>query len=335
MAIVTNTSPTYSVGTAGGNREDLEDTIHELYPEETFFTTNLAKVSASATYHEWLGDTLDAAASNIHREGNEFSADSLTDPIRYANYTQIIKKAFLISGTQEVVAKAGRASEIGRQAVRQMRAAKNDLEYAICRNQAATAGGSATGRSMASMETWIGATTASSTAATQVVRASSTASSTTPPFASGAPGTAPTDSGASSLFALVEGSLKLALESNYAKGSTTDVIAVNATAKNYINAFTGVAQRNVDVGREAQAPITGAADLYVANFGVHKVVLHRHVRANVALCLDTDLWAGATLRPWALEERAKTGDAEKREILCEKTLVCRNPKGNSKVTAIC
>lgn len=333
MAIVTNTSTTYSVGTAGGNREDLEDTIHELYPEETFFTTNLAKVSASATYHEWLGDTLDAAASNIHREGNEFSADSLTDPIRYANYTQIIKKAFLISGTQEVVAKAGRASEIGRQAVRQMRAAKNDLEYAICRNQAATAGGSATGRSMASMETWIGATTASSTAATQVVRASSTASATTPPLASGAPGTAPTD-GASSQFALVEGSLKLALESNYAKGSTTDVIAVNATAKNYINAFTGVAQRNVDVGREAQASITGAADLYVSNFGVHKVVLHRHVRASVALCLDTDLWAVATLRPWALEERAKTGDAEKREILCEKTLVCRNPKGNSKVVAI-
>jgi len=134
--------------------------------------------------------------------------------------------------------------------------------------------------------------------------------------------------------ALTEASLKLALESNYNQGSTTDVIAVNATAKNYINAFTGVATRNVDVGREAQASITGAADLYVSNFGVHRVVLHRHIRTSVALCLDTDMWAIATLRPWAMEDRARTGDAEKKEILCEKTLVCRNPKGNAKVICI-
>ena len=334
MAIDTNTTTTFDVGTAGGNREDIEDTIHELYPEETFFSTNLATTDASATYHEWLGDTLDAAAANINIEGNEFAASAITDPVRYANYTQIIVKAFAISGTQEVVAKAGRASEVGRQAVRQMRAAKNDLEFALCRNQAATVGGTGTGRSMAGMESWIGATTASSTAATQVVLSSTSASATTPPLASGTPGTAPTDSGGSSLFALTEADLKLALESNYAKGSNTDVIAVNATAKNYINAFTGVAQRNVDVGREAQASITGAADLYVSNFGVHRVVLHRHVRSNVALCLDTDLWAIATLRGWSMEERAKTGDAEKREILCEKTLVCRNPKGNSKVVGI-
>ena len=126
----------------------------------------------------------------------------------------------------------------------------------------------------------------------------------------------------------------MALESNYNQGSTTDVVVVNSTAKNYINDFTGVAQRNVDVGRSAQASITGAADLYVSNYGVHRVVLHRHVRSSVALCLDSSMWAVGTLRNWSTEPLAKTGDAEKRQILCEKTLVCRNPRGNSKVVAI-
>jgi hypothetical protein len=332
MAAVSGTSSSYSVGSGGGNREDLEEKIHDLFADENYFSSNFDKGKASATFHEWLGDELDSPGSNINIEGDDASFSTIANPARYGNYTQIVKKTFIISGTQEVVNKAGRRSEIGRQAVKKMREAANDLEYAIARNQAATAGGTGTGRSLASIETWIGATTASSTAATQVVLASSTASATTPPIASGAPGTAPTDG--STTAALTEASLRLALESNYNQGSTTDVVVVNSTAKNYINDFTGVAQRNVDVGRQQQASITGAADLYVSNYGVHRVVLHRHVRSSVALCLDSSMWAIGTLRNWSTEPLAKTGDAEKRQILCEKTLVCRNPRGNSKVVAI-
>jgi len=332
MPIVTGTSSTYTTGSSDSNREDLEDTIHELFPEETFFSTNLDSVDASATYHEWLGDTLAAAAANINIEGDEAEFSAITQPARYGNYTQIIRKTFIISGTQETVNKAGRASEIGRQAVKQMREAKNDLEFALCRSQSATAGSGTVGRSMGSMENWISAAAASQSAATQVVWSTTNATATTAPVASGAPGTTIVDG--SNTGALTEASLKLALESNYNQGSTTDAIVVNATAKNYINAFTGVATRNVDVGREQQASITGAADLYVSNYGVHRIVLHRHVRTSVALCLDTDLWAVGSLRGWQMEDLAKTGDAEKRQILCEKTLVCRNPKGNAKVVAI-
>ena len=332
MAIVSGTSSTYSVGTGGGNREDLENTIHELFADENYFSSNLDKVNASATLHEWLGDELDAPSANINIEGDEASFSTISNPARYNNYCQIVKKTFIISGTQETVNKAGRRSEIGRQAVKKMREAANDLEYALVRNQAATAGGTGTGRALGSIETWIGATAASASAATQVVLATTSASATTPPIASGAPGTAPTDGSTTGAF--TEASLRLALESNWNNGSMTDVIAVNATAKNAINGFTGIAQRQVDVGRSSQAPIIGAADFYVSNFGTHKVVLHRHVRSSVALCLDTSLWACATLRPWSTEKLAKTGDAEKRQILCEKTLVCRNPKGNSKVVAI-
>ncbi len=332
MAAITGTSSSYSVGTGGGNREDLEDTIHELFADENFFTGSFDKVKASATLHEWLGDELAAPAANINIEGDDATFATIANPARYSNYLQIVKKTFLISGTQEVVAKAGRRSEVGRQAVKKMREAANDLEYAIARNQAGTAGSATVGRSLASIETWIGATTASSTAATQVVLSTTTASATTAPVASGTPGTAPTDG--TTTAALAEADLLLALQSNYNQGATTDVIVVNSVAKDYINAFTGIATRNVDVGRTKQASITGAADLYVSNYGVHKVVLHRHVRTSVALCLDTSLWAIGTLRNWQSEPLAKTGDGEKRQILCEKTLVCRNPRGAAKVVAI-
>jgi len=332
MAAVTGTSSTYSVGTGGGNREDLEDTIHELFADENYFQSNMDSVAANATLHEWLGDQLTAPSSNINIEGFDATFATISNPARYSNYTQILSKTFVISRTQESVSKAGRASEVGRQAVKQMRELANDFEYAIARNQAGTAGAAGTGRSFASIETWIGATAASATAATQVVLATSSASATTPPLASGTPGTAPTDG--STTGALTEAKLLLSLESNWNNGAQTSVVAVNTGAKKNINTFTGIAQRQVDVGRTYEAPIIGSADVYVSPFGVHRVVLHRHVRSSVALCLDTSLWAIGTLRGWSSESLARTGDADKRLMVGEKTLVCRNPKGNSKVVAI-
>ncbi len=333
MAAVTGTSTSYSVGSGGGNREDLADVIYDLFPDETFLTTNLSKASANATYTEWLGDELASPASNINIEGDDATFATIANPARYGNYCQIVKKTFLISGTQEVVNKAGRRSEIARQATKQMREAKNDFEYALVRNQAATAGGTGTGRALGSIESWIGdATTSGGSTAANVVRATTTASATTPALSSGAPGTAPTDG--TTTGALTEGALRASLEGAWEDGGNTDVVLVSATVKNTINDFTGIAQRNVDVGKRSQASITGAADLYVSNYGVHRIVLHRHARTSVALCLDTSMWSIAGLRDWRMEKLAKTGDGEKRQILYEGTLRCHNYKANSKVVAI-
>ena len=331
MAAVTGTSSAYSVAAGGGNREDLEDKIHDLYPDDSFAQQNFDKVSASAVLHEWLGDSLAAPGSNINIEGDDATFATIANPSRYTNHCQIVKKTFVISGTQEVVNKAGRKKESGRQAVKKMREAKNDLEYALVRNQAATVGSATVGRSLGSMESWIGDATASATVAGQVILATTSAGATTAPLSSGAPA-APTDG--TTTGALTEAAIKLALEGAWQEGGDVDTILVSAGVKEDINAFSGVATRQVDVARGAQASITGAADFYVSSFGTHKVKLHRHVRTSVALCVDSGLWAIATLRPWVMEKLAKTGDAEKWQILCEKTLVCRNYKGNAKVVAI-
>lgn len=332
MAALTGTTLTYGVGSAGGNREDLADTIYDLFPDDTHFLTNLQKTSASATLHEWLGDTLASPGSNINIEGNDGEFASISSPSRYANYTQIFKKEFIVSGTQEAVAKAGRRTEGARQTVKQMREIKNDVEWAIVRNQLATAGGAGTGRALGSMENWIGAgVTASASAAGTAVLATSTASATTAAIASKVPG-AVTDG--TTTGALTESAIRLALEGAWDNGGDTDLIAVSATVKNSFTGFTGVAERNVDVGRGAQAPITGAVDFYVSSFGGHRILLHRHVRTSVALCVDSSLWAVSALRDFRMEKLAKTGDGDKYSILYEGTLESRNNLGNAKVVAI-
>lgn len=334
MATVTGTTITYGVTSSGGNREDLANKIYDLFPDDTYFLTNLEKTKASSTLHEWLGDTLVAAGSNINLEGNEGEFASIVSPARYANYTQIFKKEFIVSDTQEKVAKAGRRTEGARQTVKQMRELKNDVEWALVRNQTAAAGGAATGRALGSMENWIGAgRTASATVATSHVLATAATSATTAAIASKVPG-AVTDASSGSAGAFLSSSLELALEGAWAQGGTTDIIGVNATNKATLNGFTSIATRNVEIGKKDQAIITGAADVYISSFGVHRVLLHRHIRSNVVLCLDTSLWAVSSLRDFFMERLAKTGDGHKYALRYEGTLECRNYLGNSKVSSI-
>jgi hypothetical protein len=178
------------------------------------------------------------------------------------------KKTFIISGTQEKVAKAGRRSEIARQAVKQMRELKNDTEYAIVRNQAASAGDTNTGRSLGSMENWIGATSPSSASATNVILATSAIGvGSWDEVASGAPG-AIVDEGTTAAF--IEADLRLALQASWDDGGDPDTVLCAASVKNYINDFTSLATRNVDLGRTQQATITGAADLLKASSFIGK-----------------------------------------------------------------
>lgn len=332
MATMTGTSSTYSVGTGGGNREDLEDKIWDLFPADTYALTNFDKVEAGATLHEWLGDSLAAAGSNINLEGDDKTYATITNASRYGNYTQIFSKTFLISRTQEKVKKAGRSRESARQAMKKMRELKRDVEWALTRNAAGTAGSASVGRSSAGIESWIGATAASASNATAVVLSTTISSATTAPLASGVPA-APSD-GTNTTGAFTVGSLKLALEAAWTQGGETDVILVSPKQKKVIDAFESIVTRNIDIGRTDEAVITGAANVFVSSFGVHKVIQHRYMRDSVALALDTSMWAVAFIdRPFS-EQLAKTGDARKYHIATELTLVSRNWRANAKVVSL-
>lgn len=332
MAVISGTTSVHGVGTAGGIREDLSDVIHDLFPEDTYCLSNFDREDASSTYTEWLAQELAAPAANIRIEGDDASYASLTAPSRYATHMQISSKDFLASDTLEAVNKAGRKSELARGAIVKMRELKRDMETRIQQNGISTAGGAGTGRSTAGIESWIGDSTASATVASHVVLGTTSASATTPPLSSGTAGTAPTDGSTTGAF--TEAALKLALQGAWEDGGDASVILAGAKQKGVLDGFTGIATRFQDVSKGDQAVITGAANVYVSDFGKHQVVLSRYMRDSVVLCLDPDYWAVRYLRKPQKRKLAKTGDAEKFQIITEWGLSARNWKANAKVVAL-
>jgi hypothetical protein len=87
----------------------------------------------------------------------------------------------------------------------------------------------------------------------------------------------------------------------------------------------------VDIDRRAQAVITNAANVFVSDYGVHTVVLSRYMRSSVVFGLDPDFLAVAFYRRPFMEPVAKIGDAERRMLISEYTLVVRNPSAHAKV----
>jgi hypothetical protein len=336
MAIVTGTTWTGAIASSisynSNIREDLEDVIWLLDPMDTWALSNLDRVQASAVNHEWLSDNLAAAAANIVREGDDATFGTAVPASRLGNYTQIFNKTFVVSDTLEEVKKAGRSSETGRLGTKLLKELKRDMELAIVTNQASSAGGSATGRSLAGMESWIAGPTTTGTTASNAVLTTTNGTATTPGFASGTVA-APTDGATTG--ALTEGTLKAALQGAWTDGGDPRVILTGAVGKGYIDGFSGIATRFVDSSPKAQATIIGAANMYVSSFGSpHMVVLSRYVRSSTVLCLDPDYWALAFLRNPQKKPLAKTGDASKTLIVTEFTLVCRNPNASAKVVGV-
>jgi hypothetical protein len=312
-------------------REDLEDVIWELDPMDTWALTNLDRVDATAVFHEWLSDNLAAASANIRIEGNDAAFGTAPASQRMGNYTQICDKTFLVSDTLEEVKKAGRRSETGRLGTKLLKELKRDMESACVGNQASSSGGSATGRSLAGMESWIAGPTSTSNGATNAVAATANSGATTLGFSAGLVGS-PTDG--TTTGALTEATLRAALEGAWTDGGNPRVILCGSAQKKAIDQFTGIATRFVDSSPKSQATIIGAANMYVSSFGdPHMVVLSRYVRSSVVLCLDPDYWALAFLRNPQKKPLAKTGDGTKTLIVTEFTLVCRNPNASSKVVA--
>ena len=88
------------------NREDLTDVITNISPKETPITTMIGKTKAKATYHEFPEDELADAAENAHVEGEKDTAAAAPARTRKGNHTQIMKRGYSVTNTQQAVDKA-------------------------------------------------------------------------------------------------------------------------------------------------------------------------------------------------------------------------------------
>ena len=146
MAQPSNTFDTYD---AVGIREDLQDVIYSIAPTDTPFMSSAAREAVKNTLHEWQTDSLaSASTSNAVIEGDDVTLDAVTATTRLSNTTQIMDKSVVITGTQEAVDKAGRASELAYQIAKKSKELKRDMEATVTGNIQEVTGGSSTARKM-------------------------------------------------------------------------------------------------------------------------------------------------------------------------------------------
>ena len=68
---------------------------------------------------------------------------------------------------------------------------------------------------------------------------------------------------------------------------------------------------------DSPTTIIGAADVYMSDFGTLQVVPNRFQRERDAFVLDPEYASVCYLRPIQAVDLAKTGDAEKKMMICE------------------
>lgn len=318
MAVPTSTTLSF---TAIGNREDLSNTIWDISPMDRPFTANISRVAARGTYHEWQTDALDAAAANANIEGDDASNNDVSPSVRVGNRTQILDKVVQVSGTQRAVDSAGRADEFSYQLAKRGRELLRDLEFVCLNDQAGTAGGAGTARTLGAVGGWL--------ATNRVIASTSSgAAGTVPGFSSGtiAAPTAQTDPGA-----FTESDLKTAIQNCWSQGGDPTVVMVGAHNKSVASGFAGIATQYKDNNGGGQATIIAAADVYVSDFGEHMIVPNRLQKASNAYVLDLEYFAIAELRAMETNPLAKTGDSDRTQLIEECTLEVRNEAASAQV----
>jgi hypothetical protein len=301
-------SDTFLTAASVGNRESLHDKIFMLKTDETPFLSAIGSGSAKATNEEWQTDSLGSASStNYHLEGDDSTNAAIDPTVRVGNRTQIFKKTFQISRTQEQIDKAGRDSEISYQTAKKGRQMKMDIESELLRNRASNAESGATPRKLGGVLSWL---------TSNVSRGSGGSSGG---FTSG--NTVAATNGTQRAF--TETQLQTILGSAWTNGGMPSILLLGQYNKAVASGFAGIATQTQEAGGKA-AKIIASADIYKGDFHTIKFVPDRFVSTRDAIAIDPDMASVLWLSKIKREALAKTGDAEKFHLVGELTLKVNN-----------
>ena len=320
MAQVTNTYDTYD---AVGNREELADKIYQITPEETPFLSLIGRKPVASVHPEWQIDTLGAVdTANNQPEGNDWTYDAVSPTSRVGNYTQISDKKIIISRTQDATSKAGRKSELAREVAKKGVELRIDMEAICLGNQASTAGtgNGATNRKLGAFRAWLasndaigggGGASGGFNTSTNVVDAATNGTQR----------------------AFTKTILDSVILSTYNAGGMPRTLMVSPYVKTVFSTFmsdTNVANQRYETPSKGQTTIVAAADTYLSDFGPISVVPNRQMAragatvARNAFLIDPRMVSLGVFDDIQLVKPAKTGDAEKRVLVTEYTLLVNN-----------
>jgi len=278
------------------NHEDLTDVLTKIGDMSTPAFSRLRKVSAKNTLHEWSTYEHDAAAVNAQVEGASYSYGTLTAPSRLSNYTQIFRKLFQVSNTQQAIDPAGMEDEYAFRVQVALEAIGRDIEKALI-NGTANSGASGTGRRLKGIMAFI--TTNIST-------------------------------GTGTGRALTEAELNTLIQNCYSNGGRPDWLLASYTQVRKLAALMS-ADRTYNDGNTT---MTSNVLVYQSPFGQLAVEGDSQISSTELAVLQKDMWAVAQLRPVSKIDTPETADAKNGVVHGELTLEARAEKMNGKMTGL-
>jgi hypothetical protein len=277
------------------NRDDLTDVIVNISPTQTPITTMIGTAKAKATYHEFPEDELSDAKVNAEIEGAPDTPADAPARRRLGNHTQIMKRGYKVTETQQAVDKAGVDDEYGYQMLRAMKELAKDLEFAITTQTVDSAGSKTVARTFA-----------------------------------GIPGLIKTnvlDNGGTAR-AITRDLITKALQGAWNKGGEPDQLIVSGSNKVNISALTTSNTKNIDAKKKEMVE---AIDVIDTDFGRVEIKASRFQSDTQIFVLDPQYIAVAWLRRFKKKDLPSSEDAVSGIIKGEMTLEFKGESGQAMI----
>src|SRR6185369_15116271 len=261
-------------------KESLDSVIWDLFPMDTYFQNNIDKVEVGQPQHQWVFDTLAAAANNKQIQGDSYTYSTVATATRVSNYTQIARKAITVSTTLIASNTVG-GSPIGREVMKKMKEFKRDVEFDLLGRQGSSAGATNTAAASGGVLAWIwgqGAAIAGNTVA------ATSSAGTTPSYTSAA--VAGQTDGTTAASSITYTDVESAAELAWLDGGEPDTIICSNGQKKAVDAFTSRATRTADISATDKLSIQGTVNILVTSFGTFKVVMSRYIPRNCLVVLQ-------------------------------------------------
>lgn len=292
-----------SYGDVSRKEDVVLNAIEILTARETQIFNMLGKTEAIDTVHSYLTDTLDAAALNAQKEGDDYSYGARTTPTRQTNIVQHIMKPFAVSDVQRDIQHYHGKDELARQTEKALMEFANDAEFNVLRS------------------TLVSGISGTAPAMSGIIEAISTALNTTVH-----------NSGVAWNATILD-----ALVKNNYENSNGDM-ATDLFMGSYLRGATdGFTQKsNLVVNGPAVSTIVRTVSYYQTAFSTLAIHTHRYIqqagdattRYRVLGIRPDKLKVAFLRRPYVDTDIARTGPATKRSVNASLTLEVRNKNSN-------
>lgn len=304
-----------------GAKEDVDDKIYNLDPEETPFISSLPSGAALKNRdYTWQEDSYVAAnKDNSMPEGDDFTAEVITPTFVLRQHVQTFRGDVTTSGIANHIAKYGRGSEQDYQMEKKAIEIRTHVEAAALSVNPAVAASGSTAHKMAGLELY-------ATSSAQHGAGGSTAALTS----GNLPTVAPTDG---TLRALTQAIFTAGLRAGWENGLRPKTCFLTMSQKAVVDGFAGIATKQINVDTAKMVVTPGVVNIYDWETGpiAFVPVLADRMRSRTLFVTDGKSIKRRTMRPISRKKIAATGDSEKEMFVTDTSIQVTNRVGVLKI----